>query len=446
NPEGEITKGAIKKRFTMINYKTHALGHYVHSIKYYGTTDLTLSSSGEKEHRRSKKAYTLTNKNRYEPQIGDKVMRKRQIHRMEENEAYQREKDNKPFVSTPHAHYLIANSRRDPIVLRSWMKHHQDDPGFHGFREKLVTFLLPRLRQDFDLDELTDMDILQITFTNDTIFRHRSIKINYMAYDQRCLRDSVLPRTHADIMMLSGNDSHPYLYGRVIGVYHATVMDVGVPLWERKPVDVDFLYVRWYKLATPSWSWSDKRLPKLQFVHCTDPDAFGFVDPADVIRGVHIIPSFNEGATDEFLPPDSNARVMEVYVNGEWQVETSDWCYYYVNIFVDRNIFIRFRGGGIGHKSTFHATKLLENDARKDDEPLPRYDDYGEVVEEIDNDIQEDATDSEEDDDFESGDEGPRMEVNAEDEHVISDLDEEDSEDTESDVESELDDERAMEE
>ncbi|ESK86840.1 hypothetical protein Moror_15094, partial [Moniliophthora roreri MCA 2997] len=44
NPEGEIMQGAIKKHFTMVNYKTHALGHYVCSIKYYGTTDLISSS------------------------------------------------------------------------------------------------------------------------------------------------------------------------------------------------------------------------------------------------------------------------------------------------------------------------------------------------------------------------------------------------------------------
>ncbi|ESK84013.1 hypothetical protein Moror_11534 [Moniliophthora roreri MCA 2997] len=137
---------------------------------------------------------------------------------------------------------------------------------------------------------------------------------------------------HTDIMMLSGNYNHPYLYGHIVGVYHATIMDVSVPLWECKAVNADFLYIRWYKLVTPSWSWSDKQLPKLQFVDSTDPDAFGFVDPADVIRGVHIILAFNDGATDELLPSDSVVRVMEVYVNKEWQVETSDWCYYYVNM------------------------------------------------------------------------------------------------------------------
>ncbi|ESK84012.1 hypothetical protein Moror_11533 [Moniliophthora roreri MCA 2997] len=78
----------------------------------------------------------------------------------------------------------MANSRRDPIVLRSWIKHHQNNPGIHGFREKLATFLLSRLRKEFDLEEMTDLDILQISFTNDTIFCHRSVKINYMTYDQ----------------------------------------------------------------------------------------------------------------------------------------------------------------------------------------------------------------------------------------------------------------------
>ncbi|ESK86838.1 hypothetical protein Moror_15095, partial [Moniliophthora roreri MCA 2997] len=101
--------------------------------------------------------------------------------------------------------------------------------------------------------------------------------------------------------------------------------------------------------------------------------------------------------------------------------------------FVDRDMFVHFHGGGIGHKSMFHVTKMLENDARKYDEPLLHYDEYGEVVENCNVESKgEDMHSDNDNKDFESGDEGPQVEVDAEDERDFSELDSEDSEDTDS--------------
>lgn len=44
-------------------------------------------------------------------------------------------------------------------------------------------------------------------------------------------------------------------------------------------------------------------------------EAFGFVDPAHIIRGCHLIPAFSHGRTDEYLPP-SIVRDPE----GDWRV------------------------------------------------------------------------------------------------------------------------------
>ena len=69
-----------------------------------------------------------------------------------------------------------------------------------------------------------------------------------------------------------------------------------------------------------------RRLPKVGFV----PDdldagssAFGFLDPAQVIRGVHLIPSFAEGLTGDLLQL-SFARL-------EYEGDL-DWRCYYVNM------------------------------------------------------------------------------------------------------------------
>jgi len=36
-------------------------------------------------------------------------------------------------------------------------------------------------------------------------------------------------------------------------------------------------------------------LDTVRFVPMADEDVFGFVDPADVLRGCHVIPSFADG-------------------------------------------------------------------------------------------------------------------------------------------------------
>ncbi|KAI9570935.1 hypothetical protein HD554DRAFT_2017729, partial [Boletus coccyginus] len=76
-------------------------------------------------------------------------------------------------------------------------------------------------------------------------------------------------------------------------------------------------------------------------------DTFGFVDPDSVIHRIHLIPAFRSGVTEELLGP---SFTIEPH---------NDWCFYYINIFVDRDIFMQFRGGGIGHMVTREWDKFL---------------------------------------------------------------------------------------
>ena len=60
-------------------------------------------------------------------------------------------------------------------------------------------------------------------------------------------QDSINPRTHSDAMFLKSNpeSDHPYLYGRVIGIFHADAMDrKSMTQFER----VEFLFVCWYQV------------------------------------------------------------------------------------------------------------------------------------------------------------------------------------------------------
>jgi hypothetical protein len=68
--------------------------------------------------------------------------------------------------------------------------------------------------------------------------------------------------------------------------------------------------------------WKVKRLERVGFIPIDDPGAFGFLDPQQVIRGIHLIPAFNYGHMDTLLPP-SIAR--PTHNNNE------DWTFFYVN-------------------------------------------------------------------------------------------------------------------
>lgn len=93
---------------------------------------------------------------------------------------------------------------------------------------------------------------------------------------------------------------------------------------------MDFLHVRWLRRDTSSGSiWQTKRLPRLSFIPHHESDAFGFLDPADVIRAVHLLPGFRYGRSSAALPPSPIGRV---YREPEWYPEQEDWNWLYVGM------------------------------------------------------------------------------------------------------------------
>lgn len=190
--------------------------------------------------------------------------------------------------------------------------------------------LLGRIYEvDFDGDDIayTDEERVTLSFVGGRIYRHKILRINYTTSDMRRDQDSLNPRTHANIMVLSHDDgNHPYWYARILGIFHAIVQH---PKF-LEPKVMDFLWVRWYG-ADPDEryksGWKGRRLPRIGFIpHVEDglSPAFGFVDPNHVIRGVHLIPAFHFGVTDDLLPPSSTARLDDE--------NNLDYINYYVNM------------------------------------------------------------------------------------------------------------------
>ncbi|KAG9103428.1 hypothetical protein FRC06_010846 [Ceratobasidium sp. 370] len=127
---------------------------------------------------------------------------------------------------------------------------------------------------------------------------------------------------------------------------------VSIPLWIDKHAwdcavkRMNFLWVRWldYDEGQPG-GWDVGRLDRVSYGKCRNDsellDAFGFIDPGNIVRASHLIPDFSSGIHCT-IPNKIAASVA-------YDSEEGDWGYYYVSRFVDRDMFMRYLGGGIGH-------------------------------------------------------------------------------------------------
>jgi hypothetical protein len=164
-----------------------------------------------------------------------------------------------------------------------------------------------------------------VIIPNNTIYSVQTMQIHYTTYDLRREYDTINPRTHPDVMVLTGEKTptHPYWYARVLGIYH---MDVWLNQGDRPSKQhLEVLWVRWYAtLQTHESGMHIARLPKVAFVEEADQDAFGFLDPGQVIRGAHLIPAFasNRGVSALRHGPSFARPVGEL----------DDWEEYYVGM------------------------------------------------------------------------------------------------------------------
>ena len=103
------------------------------------------------------------------------------------------------------------------------------------------------LEHDADEVNFTESQRASITFVKNRIYQHKVLRVNYTTYDMRREQDSLNPRTHANVMVLSQEDdttAHPYWYARIIGIYHTFVLHESSP----EPILIEFLLIRWLGL------------------------------------------------------------------------------------------------------------------------------------------------------------------------------------------------------
>ncbi|KAG5219501.1 GLOBIN domain-containing protein [Salix suchowensis] len=324
--------------------------HYVDVIHDYGTTDSyttqlarfnfpvnVLMLTGEVEHRRAKTGrYMRTSKKNFEEQMAAMDIRDQRIrnieHKLQLHDVRQSQltepTSNSPSKfdedsespSNVNTHHVIGISQRDYIDIGPWLLRNQADPATKDFLPRLQDHLLARLcglphagdSFMFNKDERS-----RIVFRNHRMYPHQTFHINYTTYD--VCRDSDLVksvRPRQNIMLLSKSTTadedifHSYWYARVLGIYHShSGWSFSCPMDGMR--------------ASVASGFHSLRLERVGFIPAFDSNAFGFVDPNNVICGCHLTPVFANGRTWRLLGRSWLARGREA--------DDDDWDTFYVN-------------------------------------------------------------------------------------------------------------------
>ena len=165
-----------------------------------------------------------------------------------------------------------------------------------------------------------------IVIEQNRLYQHKMIRFRSTTYDARRIEETANLRSQSDIMVLAHEDhseaapAFPYWHARIVGIYHVMIrqrIPGGTMLTDVQRMDV--LFVRWLGLDSIG-GWRAQRMHSLGFLPDTDAlgPAFGFLDPNEVIRMVHLIPDFVSGRTHDILSGPSVA-IQKPHADGEYK-------------------------------------------------------------------------------------------------------------------------------
>lgn len=237
---------------------------------------------------------------------------------------------------------------------------------FKNFFQRLEAHILSQARGlPFTGEEpqFTPEETDEISFQYNCIYEHRTAAFNYTTYDIQRDQDTInTGSTRCTVMIQSYEDPleteadpHPFWYARVLGIFHAMVYIRGSLKLQR----FKFLMVRWFG-QEQDWLGGARhlRLNCIGYVEENDPEVFGFLDPSEVLRACHLIPTFSAGKTRSLLGPSVAQDSPE-----------GDWAAYYVMRwdpllefelkycslkprFVDWDMMMQYLGLGVGHMNS----------------------------------------------------------------------------------------------
>lgn len=197
--------------------------------------------------------------------------------------------------------------------------------------------LLPRVvqRLGHSIESFHEDDWLNLSLQGQRLYAHQLLYINYTTYDVRRNQDIIHVNTpQSNVLLLNeeffkeplSSSLHPYLYAKVLGVYHVNVSYLGdLPdgTQDLTPHRFDLAWIHWYELLDPEEEWEvepEFTMDRLGFQSLDSDGALDFVDPADIVRAVHLIPHFANGHLDPVEIP----RSKRFPAQGPWKA-------YYIN-------------------------------------------------------------------------------------------------------------------
>jgi hypothetical protein len=145
-------------------------------------------------------------------------------------------------------------------------------------------------------DQYSDEQRGHINILRDTLYRHKKLNIRYPTYDMQEDEDAIYLKNHPSIMVLNSDHDHPYLYARVLDLFHIDVVNSRYnSIFGTSPVRVEMVWVHWYELDAQSKhsGFESLRYPCLSLCKNVDGDAYGLVHPDEIVRRVHLIPNFD---------------------------------------------------------------------------------------------------------------------------------------------------------
>lgn len=334
---------------TTIHHRGCGAGLALHPLQ-----QLLTASTGpqvELEHRSSKAIYSRINKHDPERDIG-RMHRRREVLQYLANSRMDvpapRTSDLEPWENFKMSEgtgdyvnlsdFLMTPRGMAPDPAKKVCPPHSScisdaEGGLQGFMRKLKNYVLrwtsvpdPNITS---YEHFTDEHRRHVRIVSDALYRHKTLQLMYTTYDMREDQDKVYQRRYPDIMALSDDKEHPYLYGRILDFFHVDAMNNGPTtlLTDGSPAILQMAWIRWLKLDTqqgPS-GFHSLRYPSVSFYESDDPDAFGFLHPDEIVRVVHLIPRFSLGRTTEYMKGPSKGRP---------ESEHDDWKCFNVNMWV----------------------------------------------------------------------------------------------------------------
>lgn len=222
-----------------------------------------------------------------------------------------------------HQDFVPNLQRHIQPRIRHLLAKEQGEPSGLACNVPGISPALANCSQDSILEESSTT----VFFKQNRIYKHHIARFNFTTYDVRRGQDIINPNTsHSNIMTLAPHFSdnsdaqHPFLYAKVLGIYHANVVYTGEGSVDYNSRRIEFLWVRWYRPVGAYLPWSAHRLDSIAFIPMADKEAFGFMDPSDVLRSCYIAPAFSSGRLhSDGIGLSSCAK------------DAQDWARYYVN-------------------------------------------------------------------------------------------------------------------